>query len=169
MLKGTCSAVSNSLSVDFPSISGKMQIMKCVAVLLGIALTASTWAAAQECKETARSQIEAVLDKSTNRVRLWNVDTAMELRSVQVRPAKPPTAFADVGERQAQLWRMAWRVAFSPDGKLLATGSSSAVQLWNPTIGQEVASSQSNCQVGNLHFTVNGQWVVWGNDRDEIV
>jgi WD40 repeat protein len=102
-------------------------------------------------------------------VRLWNVAAAAELRSFQVRPAKPPTVFADVGERQAQLWRMAWRVAFSPDGTLLATGSSSAVQLWNPTTGQEVASSPSNGQVGSLHFSVDGQWVVWGNDRDEIV
>jgi WD40 repeat protein len=103
------------------------------------------------------------------RVRLWNVATAAELRRFQVRPATPPTVFADVGERQAQLWRMAWRVAFSPDGTLLASGSSSAVQLWNPTTGQEVASSPSNGQVGSLHFSADGQWVVWGNDRDEIV
>jgi len=75
---------------------------------------------------------------------------------LQVRPAKPPTVFADVGERQAQLWRMAWRVAFNPDGTLLVTGSSSAVQLWNVTTGQEVASSPSNGQVGSLHFSVDG-------------
>ena len=61
------------LPVDFSSTSGKMQIMKCVAVLLGITLTAYTSAAAQECKETARGQIEAVLDKSTNRILLSEV------------------------------------------------------------------------------------------------
>jgi WD40 repeat protein len=51
---------------------------------------------------------------------------------------------------------MAWRVAFNPDGTLLVTGSSSAVQLWNVTTGQEVASSPSNGQVGSLHFSVDG-------------
>jgi WD40 repeat protein len=77
--------------------------------------------------------------------------------------------FVDEGERRAQLWRMAWRVAFSPDGTLLATGSSAAVQLWNPATGQMVSSSPSMGQVGSLHFTPDGQWVVWGNHRDEII
>jgi WD40 repeat protein len=64
---------------------------------------------------------------------------------------------------------MAWQVAFSPDGKRLATGSSAAVQLWNPVTGDEVSSTPSGGQVGSLHFTSDGKWVIWGNDRDEIV
>ena len=64
---------------------------------------------------------------------------------------------------------MAWQVAFSPDGKLLATGSGSTVQLWNPMTGQEVFATSSNGQVNSLHFSPDGEWVIWGNDRDEIV
>jgi WD40 repeat protein len=103
------------------------------------------------------------------KVRLWDIAAGAELRTFQIRPAKFPKLFADEGERQAQLWRMAWQVAFSPDGKLLATGSSAAVQLWNPTTGQEVSTTPSNGQVNSLYFSPDGQWVIWGNDRDEIV
>jgi WD40 repeat protein len=103
------------------------------------------------------------------KVRLWDIAAAVELRTFQVRQAKSPKVFADAGERQAQLWRMAWQVAFSPDGKLLATGSSSAIQLWNPMTGHEVSTTPSRGQVNSLSFSPDGQWVIWGNDRDEIV
>jgi WD40 repeat protein len=103
------------------------------------------------------------------KVRLWNIAAGVELRSFLIRPAKSPKVFADAGERQAQLWRMAWQVASSPDGKLLATGSGSAVQLWNPMTGQEVSTTPSNGQVNSLYFSPDGQLVIWGNDRDEIV
>ena len=103
------------------------------------------------------------------KVRLWDITSGKELRSFQVRPGPQPKAFADAGERDAQLWKMAWSVAFSPDGKSLATGSSGAVQIWNPLTGQEVFSTSSDGQVGSLHFTPDGQWVVWGNNNDQIV
>lgn len=103
------------------------------------------------------------------KVRLWNVATGTEIRSFQVRPGQPPRFFADAGERDARLWRMAWQVAFSPDGKLLATGSSAAVELWDWTTGREVSSAKSNGEVESLHFSQDGRWIVWGNDRDEIV
>jgi len=102
-------------------------------------------------------------------VRLWNVASGTAVRTFQIRPSVPPKSFADVGERNAQLWRMAWKVAFSPDGKILATGSSAFIQLWNPATGQEISSTPSNGQVGSLHFSPDGHWVVWGNYQDEIV
>jgi WD40 repeat protein len=43
------------------------------------------------------------------KVRLWNIAAGVELRSFLIRPAKSPKVFADAGERQAQLWRMAWQ------------------------------------------------------------
>jgi Tol biopolymer transport system component len=103
------------------------------------------------------------------KARLWDLASGKELRSFQVRPGKTPRVFADVGEHDAQLWRMAWQVAFSMDGKFLGTGSSAAVQIWNPSTGQEVFSTSSNGQVGSLHFSPDGQWVIWGNDHDQIV
>jgi hypothetical protein len=46
------------------------------------------------------------------KARLWDLASGKELRSFQVRPGKTPTVFADLGEHDAQLWRMAWQVAF---------------------------------------------------------
>jgi len=103
------------------------------------------------------------------KVRLWDVAAGAEIRSFQVRPGQSPKSFADVGERDAQLWRMAWRVAFSPSAKVLATGSSGAVQLWNWETGRELSSTDSGGQVESLHFSPDGKWVIWGNDRDQIV
>jgi WD40 repeat protein len=102
-------------------------------------------------------------------VRLWDVTSGTVVRTFKVRPGNPPRVFADAGERDAQLWRMAWKVAFSPDGRVLATGSSGAIQLWSPTSGQQIASTSSGGQVGSLHFSQDGRWVIWGNDRDRIV
>jgi dipeptidyl aminopeptidase/acylaminoacyl peptidase len=103
------------------------------------------------------------------KARLWDTAGDKELRSFQVQPGKAPKVFADAGERDAQLWRMAWQVAFSPDGRFLATGSSGTVQIWNLSTGQEIFSTRSDGQVGSLHFSPGGQWVVWGNDHDQIV
>jgi WD domain, G-beta repeat len=103
------------------------------------------------------------------RVRLWDVARAAKVRDFPIRPAKSPTFFIDEGERSARLWRMAWSVAFSPDGKLLATGSSAAVQLWNPITGHEVSTAPSNGEVRSLWFSPDGRWVIWGTSNDEIV
>src|SRR5208337_4349318 len=104
-----------------------------------------------------------------DKVRLWSVVDGKELRTFEVLPGKPPKVFADEMEREAQLWRVASRVAFSPDGKLLATGSSAAVQLWNPATGLAINSSPSYGKVSSLYFSPDGQWVVWGNGWDEII
>jgi len=103
------------------------------------------------------------------RVRLWDLAAGNELRSFHVRPGTMPKMFADAAERDAQLWKMAWQVAFSPDGKFLATGSSDAVQIWSPSTGQELCSTSSDGQVASLHYSPDGQWVVWGNDHDQLI
>jgi WD40 repeat protein len=64
---------------------------------------------------------------------------------------------------------MAWQVAFNPNGKLLATGSGLAVQLWDWKTGQEVSSTSSGGEVESLRFSPDGQWVVWGNNNYQIV
>ncbi|HEV3254715.1 MAG TPA: WD40 repeat domain-containing protein [Candidatus Acidoferrales bacterium] len=99
---------------------------------------------------------------------LWDVASGTKIRSLAVRPAGEPKMFADVGERDAQLWRMAWNVAFSPDGKHLATGSSAAVQVWDVSEGKETARIRSHGQVGGLTYSPDGQWIIWGNGNDEI-
>lgn len=102
-------------------------------------------------------------------VRLWDVGSATELRTLDVRPGATPKVFADAGQRDAELWRMAWRVAFSHDGTLVATGSSAAVQLWDVVTGVQKFSASSGGQVSSLHFTPDDRWLVWGNENDEIV
>jgi len=103
------------------------------------------------------------------RARIWDVATGKEVRSFQIQPGKAPTVFADAGERDAQLWRMAWQVAFSPSGKYLATGSSGAVQIWDVSTGREVFSTNSDGQIGSLHFSPDEQWLIWGTDHNQIV
>jgi WD40 repeat protein len=102
------------------------------------------------------------------KVLLWSVADGKQVRTFEVLPGQPPKIFADEMEREARLWRMAWRVAFSPDGKLLATGSSGAVQLWDVATGRAIKSTPSG-GVGSLYFSPDGQWVVWGNGQNEIV
>jgi len=101
------------------------------------------------------------------KVCLWSVSSGEELKTFEVQQGPPPKIFADEMERRAGLWRMAWRVAFSPDGKVLATGSSAAVQLWDVATGDEIKSSPSYGEVGSLYFSPDGQWVVWG--QNEII
>jgi len=102
------------------------------------------------------------------KVLLWSVADAKQVRTFEVLPGQPPKIFADEMEREARLWRMAWRVAFSPDGKLLATGSNGAVQLWDLASGRAIKSTSSG-GVGSLYFSPDGQWIVWGNGQNEIV
>ena len=101
-------------------------------------------------------------------VQLWDVASGAKLRSLAIRPAGPPKQFADLWERDAQLWRMAWNVAFSPDGKHLATASSAAVQVWDVSDGRETASVRSYGQVGGLTYSPDGLWIIWENWNDEI-
>src|SRR5271157_543626 len=118
----------------------------------------------------AFSPDDALLAAATfEQVRLWDVSSGIAVRTFKVRPAASPSSFIDEGEYRAQLWRMAWKVAFSPDGNILATGSSASIQLWNPATGHEISSTPSNGQVRSLHFSPDGHWVVWGNYQDEIV
>jgi DNA-binding beta-propeller fold protein YncE len=101
-------------------------------------------------------------------VQVWDVASGKVEGSLPVQVGKSPTIFVDEGERQAQLWRMAWNVAFSPDGKFLATGSSAAIQVWAVSSNQEVASAPSDGEVVGLAFSPDGKSIVWGNSNGEI-
>lgn len=101
-------------------------------------------------------------------VQIWDVGTGEKIRALEVRPGTTPTEFPDEWAVEAQLWKMAWNVAFSRDGKYLATGSSAAVQIWNVADRKQVAWKPSHGQVVGLAYSPDGQWIVWGNLSDEI-
>jgi hypothetical protein len=56
-------------------------------------------------------------------------------------------------------------VAFSPDGRWLATGSDGA-RVWEAATGQEVIWMAREKQVGSVAFSPDGRWLATGsNDR----
>lgn len=101
-------------------------------------------------------------------VKLWDVDSGVKIRDLAIRQAGTPTQVADEWGVEAQLWKMAWNVAFSSDGKHLATGSGAAVEVWDVSNGKETAWKPSHGQVVGLAYSPDGQSIVWGNDHDEI-
>jgi WD40 repeat protein/serine/threonine protein kinase len=84
-------------------------------------------------------------------VRSWDAVEGKELR-----------VFGSVG--------LAWQLAFSPDGKLLAVASehSKLVKVWNVDTGAEVHSWQ-DAPMWNLAFSPNGKTLATGRRDDGII
>ncbi|MEK6320270.1 MAG: caspase family protein [Acidobacteriota bacterium] len=79
-------------------------------------------------------------------VKLWDVTTGRELRSLQI--DIPPNDYSSIA------------VIFSPDGRLLATGSSAyPMKLWNVDTGQEVRAFKSDrsIRVDRIAFSPDGR------------
>ena len=64
--------------------------------------------------------------------RLWDTDTGQLLRTFRMIPKNYIVLSGSYGVNS---------VAFSPDGKLLATGSDNAIRLWDVSTGERLASS----------------------------
>lgn len=83
-------------------------------------------------------------------IRLWEVDSYKEIH-------RWPVA--------ADSWRDT-RLAFSPDGRLLACGSyGGIIRLWNVNSHAEVAALPSGGEIRDLAFSPDGRWLAESGDR----
>jgi RNA polymerase sigma factor (sigma-70 family) len=84
-----------------------------------------------------------------HRVRLWDPATGQELRVLE-----HPSAT---------------RVAFAPDGRVLASGGwDHAVRLWDPATGRLVRTVPTDGIVDGLTFSPDGRWFATGHHNGQI-
>ena len=60
-----------------------------------------------------------------------------------------------------------WRVAFSPDGSRLATGSyDETARIWDATNGTQLLTIQNDSRVAAVAFSPDGPRLATGSDLD---
>jgi WD40 repeat protein len=74
-------------------------------------------------------------------VKVWDVQTGRELLTLQGHPAQISS------------------VAFSPDGKRLASAASGTVKVWDAQRGQEVLNLKVGGRTNRLAFSPDGHWL----------
>ncbi len=124
------------------------------------ALALSPDGALLACVAHKRPPGQAVGELPENRVRLWDVAGAKEIRQLVV-PGKGPAAGALPGFRA---------VAFSPDGKWLATsGVDAHLRVWSPATGKEERRIAAGAvPPAHLAFSPDGKALAACNDAGTI-
>jgi WD40 repeat protein len=92
---------------------------------------------------------------------LWDTRSGKRVRSYITSPRPAATA--------GSLKGVIDRVAFSPDGKRLATATSDYVPVWDVRNGLELYRTKAGHSTpGSLAFNVDGTKIAWANWNDEI-
>jgi WD40 repeat protein len=55
--------------------------------------------------------------------------------------------------------------AFSPDGKVIATGGHTSLRLWDAATGKLIRQIRENYQYGGVLFSPDGKWLATGGDK----
>jgi len=99
-------------------------------------------------------------------IKLWDVTTGMELRTINGQNVLDPTKFG--GGRDVQVYS----VAFSPDGRTLASGSNlefGTIKLWDVTTGTELRTVSSDTSwTKSIAFAPDGRTLAGGNIGNTI-
>ncbi len=104
----------------------------------------------------------------SSEVRTWEVSTGKLIRTIRVKGGKRWFRPMDKQERQAQLWKAAWKVEFSPDGKQMATATDGYIQLWDTVTGVEIGAVKSGGRTGTLTFSADGMRIGWATWNGEL-
>src|SRR5437667_8710652 len=72
----------------------------------------------------------------------------------------PPGALARMGTVQLRHVSTDVATAFSPDGKVLATGDENSLRLWSMATGKVLLRTKENYELGPMLFSPDGKWLV---------
>jgi RNA polymerase sigma factor (sigma-70 family) len=111
----------------------------------------------------------ATAGKDSNTIVLWEAATRKVIRRIA---AAPPRAVPDaVPNYQRALYRdKVWSLAFSPDGKMLASGSGdTSIYLWDPATGQQIRRLDGHKHwVRSVVFSADGKLLASGSEDKTV-